>query len=176
VTVLHDDALEVVLPATPTGWSPTRRSIALRPCCAGSSTRTVGSCAAMSWCSGRSPALEPAPAPVWTSSGRPGRRGGSSRGAGGSPAALFQPPRAVDAAVLVITRRDPPLLVPANYEDYGLWVRRAARVGLDATLEAAVGRRHTERLRRARGVTQRTELTALRVEQWVRLFRVHRGR
>jgi 23S rRNA (adenine-N6)-dimethyltransferase len=40
------------------------------------------------------------------------------------PAASFRPRPTVDAAVLVITRRTPPLLEPEHFDGYARWVRR----------------------------------------------------
>jgi 23S rRNA (adenine-N6)-dimethyltransferase len=39
------------------------------------------------------------------------------------PAASFRPRPSVDAAVLVITRRSPPLLSPDDFDGYAIWVR-----------------------------------------------------
>jgi 23S rRNA (adenine-N6)-dimethyltransferase len=40
------------------------------------------------------------------------------------PAACFRPRPSVDAAVLVVTRRDPPLLPPADFEAYTRFMKR----------------------------------------------------
>jgi 23S rRNA (adenine-N6)-dimethyltransferase len=40
------------------------------------------------------------------------------------PASSFRPRPSVDAAVLVITRRTPPLLAPDDFDGYAIWVRR----------------------------------------------------
>ena len=39
------------------------------------------------------------------------------------PAASFRPRPSVEAAVLVITRRNPPLLAPEHFDGYATWVR-----------------------------------------------------
>ena len=54
----------------------------------------------------------------------PGRRGGRSRSSGASLRAAFRPVPSVDAAVLCVTRRDPPILPPRMAGPYASFVRR----------------------------------------------------
>jgi 23S rRNA (adenine-N6)-dimethyltransferase len=173
VTVLHGDATEITLPATPyrvVSNPPFHHTAALLRRILDPKGGLVRGDVVVQWQVARARARSSAGGPFdllgatwapWWHFVR-GRR---------LPAALFRPPPAVDAAVLVITRRDPPLLTPASHEAYRSWLRLAFRVGLPATMETAVGRRQVENLRLALGVTPKTELAALRADQWARLFR-----
>jgi 23S rRNA (adenine-N6)-dimethyltransferase len=91
------------------------------------------------------------------------------------PATAFRPRPRVDAAVLIVARRDPPLLDAASRRDYTAFVT-AAFEGAHPTVASALA------LPRPRFATLATELgfgvTALPpqldVHQWVALFRASR--
>jgi 23S rRNA (adenine-N6)-dimethyltransferase len=91
------------------------------------------------------------------------------------PATAFRPRPRVDAAVLIVARRDPPLLDAASRRDYTAFVT-AAFEGAHPTVASALA------LPRSRFVTLATELgfgvaalpSQLDVHQWVALFRASR--
>ena len=91
------------------------------------------------------------------------------------PATAFRPRPRVDAAVLIVARRDPPLLDPASRRDYTAFVT-AAFEGARPTVASALS------LPRSRFATLAAELgfgvtalpSQLGVDQWVALFRASR--
>jgi 23S rRNA (adenine-N6)-dimethyltransferase len=91
------------------------------------------------------------------------------------PATAFRPRPRVDAAVLIVARRDPPLLGPASRRDYTAFVT-AAFEGARPTVASALA------LPRSRFATLAAELgfgvtalpSQLGVDQWVALFRASR--
>jgi 23S rRNA (adenine-N6)-dimethyltransferase len=91
------------------------------------------------------------------------------------PATAFRPRPRVDAAVLIVARRDPPLLDAASRRDYTAFVT-AAFEGARPTVASALT------LPRSRFATLATELgfgvaalpSQLDVHQWVALFRASR--
>ena len=94
------------------------------------------------------------------------------------PAVAFRPRPRVDAAILIVVRRDPPLLDPALRQDFTAFVT-AAFEGARPTVASALART----LPRSRFAPLATELgfgvaalpSQLDVTQWVALFRASRG-
>jgi 23S rRNA (adenine-N6)-dimethyltransferase len=76
------------------------------------------------------------------------------------PAACFEPAPSVDAAVLVVTRRAPPLVPPAEWREYRDFVRRGFRQGLRAVVPP----------RRLRRLARRATPRDLDVHQWAALY------
>jgi 23S rRNA (adenine-N6)-dimethyltransferase len=93
------------------------------------------------------------------------------------PATAFRPRPRVDAAILIVVRRDPPLLDPASRRDYTAFVT-AAFEGARPTVASALART----LPRSRFVPLAAELgfgaaalpSQLDVTHWVALFRASR--
>jgi 23S rRNA (adenine-N6)-dimethyltransferase len=96
------------------------------------------------------------------------------------PAAAFRPRPRVDAAVLIVVRRDPPLLDPASRRDYVAFVT-AAFEGARPTVASALARatRSAPAMSRARFAGLAAELgfgagalpSQLDVAQWTGLYR-----
>lgn len=93
------------------------------------------------------------------------------------PAAAFDPVPSVDAGVLSITKRSPPLLAPTLRRDYLSLVQAGFRRGNLPVARALRGRipeRAWKRLARERGVVPESKATDLDVFDWVALFSVAR--
>jgi 23S rRNA (adenine-N6)-dimethyltransferase len=80
-------------------------------------------------------------------------------------AACFEPAPSVDAGVLVVLRRDPPLIPAAERRAYAEFVRRGFNRGLRAIAPPRVLRR----------TTRRAAARELDVHQWAELFRAVRS-
>ena len=80
-------------------------------------------------------------------------------------ATCFDPPPSVDAALLVVARRDMPLVPPAEHSAYHAFVRR----GFDHGLRAVAPARHVRRIAR------RAAPRDLDAHQWAALFGSVRG-
>jgi 23S rRNA (adenine-N6)-dimethyltransferase len=94
------------------------------------------------------------------------------------PAAAFRPRPRVDAAVLVVTRRDPPLVDPASRRDYTGFVTAAfegARPTVASALVRFVPRARFAGLARELGFGVAALPSQLDVHQWVGLFRAAGG-
>ncbi len=93
-------------------------------------------------------------------------------------AAAFEPAPSVDAAVISITRREPPLLPPAVRREYlslvGAAFRRA-NVPVDRALRDRVPDGVWGRVARERGDPRRSRATELDVFAWTAVFRLTSG-
>ena len=90
------------------------------------------------------------------------------------PAAAFRPRPRVDAAVLVVTRRAPPLVDPASRPDYTEFVTAAfggARPTVASALARAIPRARFAGLARELGFGAGALPSQLTVHQWAGLFR-----
>lgn len=90
------------------------------------------------------------------------------------PAAAFRPRPRVDAAVLVVTRRAPPLVDPASRRDYTDFVTAAfgsARPTVASALARAIPRARFAGLARELGFGADALPAQLTVHQWAGLFR-----
>ena len=90
------------------------------------------------------------------------------------PAAAFRPRPRVDAAVLMVTRRDPPLVDPASRRDYTEFVTAAfegARPTVASALTRFVPRARFARLAGELGFAADALPSQLDVHQWAGLFR-----
>jgi 23S rRNA (adenine-N6)-dimethyltransferase len=87
------------------------------------------------------------------------------------PATAFRPRPRVDAAVLIVARRDPPLLDPASRRDYTAFVT-AAFEGARPTVASALTlpRAKFAALARENGFGVAALPSQLNVAQWVALF------
>jgi 23S rRNA (adenine-N6)-dimethyltransferase len=81
------------------------------------------------------------------------------------PASSFEPAPTVDAGVLVVTRRDSPLVSPDDAHAYRAFVRRGFRGGLRAVATP----------RQAKRIARRAAPRDLDVHQWAALFRTVRS-
>jgi 23S rRNA (adenine-N6)-dimethyltransferase len=79
-------------------------------------------------------------------------------------AQCFEPTPSVDAALLVVTRRDPPLVPVSDWPAYGDFVRRGFQGGLRSVASP----------RQVRRVARRAAPRDLDVHQWATLFRAVR--
>jgi 23S rRNA (adenine-N6)-dimethyltransferase len=94
------------------------------------------------------------------------------------PAAAFRPRPRVDAAVLIVTRRDPPLVDPASRQDYVGFVTAAfegARPTVASALARALPRTRFVGLARELGFGADALPSHLDVHQWAGLFRAAGG-
>jgi 23S rRNA (adenine-N6)-dimethyltransferase len=94
------------------------------------------------------------------------------------PAAAFRPRPRVDAAVLIVTRRDPPLVDPASRRDYVGFVTAAfegARPTVATALARAIPRTRFAGLARELGFGADALPSQLDVHQWASLFRAAGG-
>jgi 23S rRNA (adenine-N6)-dimethyltransferase len=94
------------------------------------------------------------------------------------PAASFRPRPRVDAAVLIVTRRDPPLVDPASRRDYVGFVTAAfegARPTVASALARAIPRTRFAGLARELGFGVDALPSQLDVHQWAGLFRAAGG-
>ena len=93
------------------------------------------------------------------------------------PAAAFEPPPAVDAGILSITRRSPQLLVPWQRRDYLSLVQDGFRRGdlpVTRSLRHRIPERAWKRLARERGIAPQAKARDLDVFDWVALFKMAR--
>jgi 23S rRNA (adenine-N6)-dimethyltransferase len=93
------------------------------------------------------------------------------------PAAAFRPRPRVDAAILIVVRRDPPLLDPAMRRDYTAFVTAAfegARPTVASALARALPRSAFALLAAELGFGVAALPSQLDVAQWVALFRASR--
>jgi 23S rRNA (adenine-N6)-dimethyltransferase len=93
------------------------------------------------------------------------------------PVGAFDPPPAVDAGVLSITRRRPPLLPPERRSEYVALVRggfRHADVPIERSLRGRLPERAWKRMARERGLSRRARVLDLDVFDWTALFRLVR--
>jgi len=89
------------------------------------------------------------------------------------PAAAFRPVPRVDTAVLIVTRRDPPLVDPAARRDYTDFVTAAfegAHPTVASALARAIPRTRFSELARKLGFAAGALPSELGVDQWVGLF------
>ena len=94
------------------------------------------------------------------------------------PAAAFRPRPQVDAAVLIVTRRNPPLVDPASRRDYVGFVTAAfegARPTVASALARAIPRTRFAGLARELGFGADALPSQLDVHQWAGLFRAADG-
>jgi 23S rRNA (adenine-N6)-dimethyltransferase len=94
------------------------------------------------------------------------------------PAAAFRPRPRVDAAVLIVTRRDPPLVNPAARREYVGFVTAAfegARPTVASALACTLPRARFTALARELGLGADALPSQLDVHQWVGLFRAASG-
>jgi 23S rRNA (adenine-N6)-dimethyltransferase len=94
------------------------------------------------------------------------------------PAAAFEPAPAVDAGLLRITKRSPPLLAPTLRADYLSLVQagfRRADLPVTRSLRHRIPERAWKRLARERGVAPRSKANDLDVFDWVALFSMARA-
>src|SRR5262252_485263 len=94
------------------------------------------------------------------------------------PAAAFRPRPQVDAAVLIVTRRNPPLVDPASRRDYVGFVTAAfegARPTVASALARAIPRTRFAGLARELGFGADALPSQLDVHQWAGLFRAAGG-
>ena len=93
------------------------------------------------------------------------------------PAAAFEPPPAVDAALLRIRRRQPAMLDPGRAGGYRMLLRRAFRHG-DAPIRRSLGLAPAQwrRFCRERGLSTDARPPQLDVWDWVALYAQARGR
>ena len=94
------------------------------------------------------------------------------------PAGAFDPPPSVDAAVLSIVRRQPPLLPTGSRADYLSLVRsafRRANVPVDGAVRGLVGEGVWRRIARQRGDVRRSRASDLDVFTWTAVYRQMRG-
>jgi 23S rRNA (adenine-N6)-dimethyltransferase len=91
-------------------------------------------------------------------------------------ASSFRPPPSVDAAVLVATRRTPPLLAVEDHTRYAAFVRRGFQQSrLDRILGDLLSKVGVRALRRDLELDDgQEEARDLSVEQWARLFSAYR--
>src|SRR5215831_15074316 len=94
------------------------------------------------------------------------------------PAAAFRPRPQVDAAVLIVTRRNPPLVDPASRRDYVGFVTAAfegARPTVASVVARAIPRTRFAGLAREMGFGADALPSQLDVHQWAGLFRAAGG-
>ena len=88
------------------------------------------------------------------------------------PARRFSPPPSVDAALLVISRREPPWLAVGERGAFERFVRRAFQhPGLPMPRALGTERRDVRRALSDLGLPHRTRPVDLRNEEWPRLYR-----
>ena len=95
------------------------------------------------------------------------------------PATAFRPRPRVDAAVLIVARRDPPLVDPGLRRDYTSFVTAAfegARPTVASALARAIPRTRFTGLARELGFGADALPSQLDVHQWAGLFRAAGGR
>jgi 23S rRNA (adenine-N6)-dimethyltransferase len=89
------------------------------------------------------------------------------------PASAFEPPPSVDAGLMSITKRRPPLIAPERRGDFLKLVRagfRQADLPVDRSLRGRIPERTWKRAARERGIRRGATATDLDVFDWVALF------
>jgi 23S rRNA (adenine-N6)-dimethyltransferase len=84
------------------------------------------------------------------------------------PATAFSPPPSVDGGILVVRRRTPPLLPPAEASRYRALLKRGFARGMRPLI--------TPRQARRLGLAPRPAPSGLGVEEWLMVYRFLRGR
>jgi 23S rRNA (adenine-N6)-dimethyltransferase len=175
VTVIHGDALEVPLPATPyrvVANVPFNRTTAiLRRLLETPRSALVRADLIVQWDVARKRArTSPGPpidllgatwGPWWTF--ERGRR---------LPATLFRPSPTVDAGILIVTRRSDELLAPSEHRPFGAFVRRGfSESRLRPLLTQLLTKQNAARLEASLGYLPTTAPRDLNVHEWVELYR-----